>query len=194
MSVERVLANVFETTAKLPGQVFRSPAQFGFQFADSASLVTREAWIILCDLAERYGDQQIVGQVVDDLRSDEAGIKTLPALDLAITASPDLFLAWLRGKGPNRSEPLYVDGRTIAVAGDSGAWGLWVDQDKELAVLGVPRGSLGTIREALAVPGVGPWYEAAEVDQILGPAYYPKQVPLQLVRELRQQYAAVGGE
>lgn len=125
-------------------------------------MATAEMWSVLSNLGRRFGDQRLVG---GDLRGSEAAIEHLPRLDMALPASAPAFLPWLRQIAPGRSEPLYVDARIVAFVGDSLLWGLWVNQDAELAILGLPRVELGTLREELGAWGGGPWYEAVEVEK-----------------------------
>jgi len=190
-TVSQVVADVFDTRASLPRQVFRRSGELGFQLTDSANLTRPAAWEVFQKLAACFGDQRIVGMVIVDLRSTDESIQPLPFLDLSADAPRERYTEWLRRKGAQRSEPLYVDARTFVVNGGSGAWGLWSDQDRELAVLGVPRRAIGTMRDVLAGEDLGPWYEAAEVEQVLGPAFHPHAVPAALLREFRRSYAAV---
>lgn len=188
---EGLVSEVFDTTAKLPHQVFKRSELLGYQLADSAAITMPGAWGVLSRIATRLGDHRIVGAVIDDLRFNDPAIERLPALDESPLAGPAPIGEWLRRRGHNRSEPLYVDARTLAFAGDSQSWGVWADQDIEIVILGVPGGTLGDVREMLAAQDVGPWYEAAEVEQVLGPAYHPNPAPARLLREFRRSYAAV---
>lgn len=190
-SPEELVTEFFTTSQRLPGQVFQRPAQLGFQLADSSVATTSEMWSVLSNLSRRFGDHRLVGVVTDDLRHREATIEPLAGLDLDLPATENDLLAWLRRIGPGRSEPLYVDARIVAFVGDSRRWGAWVDQDTELAILGFPRSQLGPVREELTASGGGPWFEASDVDNVLGPAYFPKVAPAEVLRELRRNYGAV---
>jgi hypothetical protein len=139
-------------------------------------------------LARRFGDQAVVAEVVEDLREQDSK-PPLETFETETIASGETFVRWLRESQSTRTEPLYVDARIIAVAGSSGAWGLWFDHDKELAVLGVPSTTLGAVRDELDAEGGWRWHDASEVGELLGPAFYPQPVPEALVRQIRRSYA-----
>lgn len=178
----------FDLGARLPGQVFLSPEELGYQLTDSAVLTEPEFWSILGMLCGQFDDRYVFGRVLDDLRA-QAGLGQLPFLELSPDASREDFQTWVRARDPARTEPLYIDGRTIVFCGDTGRWGIWIDQDRELAVLGIPATSLGATREGLAALSDWPWYEAAEIRELLSASFYPDPVPEDVVREIRRAFA-----
>lgn len=190
MKTNAVIDRRFDRRGRLPGQVFRGSENLGYLLTDSALITAPECWRILTVLARRFGDQAIIADVVEDLW-DRDHCPPLQAFETAANDSSDAFAAWLRVAQGGRTEPLYVDARIIAITGGSGSWGLWFDQDKELAVLGIPLSQLGAVREDLAAESEWPWHQVADVAELLGPAFEPRPVPETLLRELRRSYASV---
>jgi len=188
-TLQAAIGNRFERQNRLPGQVFKDPDRLRFLLTDSALITDAECWQILQMLARRFEDRAVVAEVVEDLH--EGGASPLAPLVTAANGSGEAFVRWLRQRQDARIEPLYIDARIVAVGGDSAAWGLWFDQDKELAVLGVPSATLDPVRDQLAAVSTWPWHEASNVAELLGPAFEPQGVPDELVREIKRSYASV---
>lgn len=187
-SLHAVINRRFDKRGRLPGQVFRDSESLGFLLTESALITAAECWSIMQTLARRFGDQAVFAEVVDDLREQDSR-RPLETFESETIPSDDAFARWLREPQRTRTEPLYVDARIIAVTGSSGAWGLWFDQDKELAVLGVPATALGAVRDELYAEGDWPWHDASNVAELLGSAFEPQPVPEALVRQIRRSYA-----
>ena len=178
----------FAPHGRLPGQVFRQPESLGFLLTDSAVVGSRDLEVVLEVLARRYADEEVRGVVRADVeaaheRHNLQPINVPPGETEGVTE-------WLRHVAPGRTEPLYVDARVLAFFGQSGLWGLWCDQDRELAVLGMPKLDLGEIRDLLHARADWPWYEAPEVAEIVGPSFYPNPVPDEFIQRVREAYAS----
>ncbi len=178
----------FEISARLPQQVFKHSSDLGFLFADSALLTAREGWESLKACAKRFGDCEIHSLVVQDLAKVRGS--TTASLSIDVDSPRELFINWLDQEEPGIESPLYVDARVVAVSGSSGQWGLWIDQDWELAVLGAPVQSLRAVVASTQL-ALG-WVAARDVSDLLEPSFHPMPVPSAVVDQLRAAYGRSG--
>lgn len=174
----------FDLSARLPDQVFKGPAELAFLFADSALLTAGEGWRLLKACARRFSDDQISAVVVEDMAGVRAS--TTPVLEIEPESPRELFINWLDQEESESGSPLYVDARVLAFAGVSWQWGVWIDQDRELAVLGAPIHALSTIA-ASTLPKFS-WLPAREVADLLAPSFYPDPVSPELLERLNHAY------
>lgn len=175
----------FDLSARLPDQVFREPAELGFAFTDSAVLTAAEGWEILKSCARYFGDDKICGVVVEDLAA-ETRVSAPPSLKVEADSTRELYINWLDQEEAGSHSPLYIDARVIAFAGSSGKWGIWIDQDTELAVLGAPASSLASI--VASTQAAFPWLPARAVADILAPSFHPEPVSPEMVARLYRAY------
>jgi hypothetical protein len=174
----------FDLSARLPDQVFREPADLGFVFADAALLTATEGWQVLRACARQFADDEIRAVVVEDLSGTTRS--TTPALTIEPERPRELLINWLAQTDVESDSPLYVDARVIAFAGSSGKWGIWLDQDRELAILGAPFDSLKAI--AASTEPAFSWLPVGEVADLLAPSFYPDPVSPELIERLERAY------
>jgi hypothetical protein len=174
----------FDLSARLPDQVFRGSAELGFLFADAALLTAEEGWGLLKACARQFSDEEIFGVVVDDLA--ESRRTTTPILTIEPASPRELFINWLDQEEVGGQGPLYVDARVLAFCGSTGKWGVWIDQDRELAVLGAPLQSLNGVA-ASTRPGFS-WLTAREAADLLAPSFHPDPVSPELLEQLDKAY------
>lgn len=175
----------FDLTARLPEQVFRKPEDLAFAFSDSAVLTAPEGWQVLKSCAQHFGDEKICGVVVEGLAAATTS-STVPRLSIAPEATREVYINWLDHEEAGTQSPLYIEARIIAFTGSTGKWGIWIDQDRELAVLGAPIASLALI--TASSQSAFPWVSSRAVGDILAPSFYPATVPLELLDRLNRTY------
>lgn len=174
----------FDLSARLPDQVFRGSAELGFLFADASLLTAEEGWGLLKACARQFGDDEIFAVVVDDLA--EARRTTTPILNIEPESPRELFINWLDQEEVGDQGPLYVDARVLAFSGSTGMWGVWIDQDRELAVLGAPADSLKGI--AVSTEPAFSWLPVGNVVDLLAPSFHPEPVSSELIACLERAY------
>jgi len=108
-------------------------------------------------------------------------------MSLRPEATRELYINWLDERRSNGDGLLYIDARTVAFTGSSEKWGLWIDQDQELAVLGAPRTQLVSVAER-QVDGFE-WVSASDVADLLAPSFYPEPVSAEFLDRLTGAYA-----
>ncbi len=185
MTSVQFIESRFELSARLPDQVFKKVDDLTFAFADAAILTAPEGWDLIKRCTLYFGDEDIYGLVLDNLAHAK---ESPPTLCLPSGSTRELFINWLDHEVGAGKIPLYIDARTVALTGSSGAWGLWIEQDRELAILGTSRAvSSGQTEFA---PDALSWLPVSQVADLLEPAFYPDPVPGTLLDQLMKAYGA----
>ncbi|HEY0928370.1 MAG TPA: hypothetical protein VGE27_00510 [Gemmatimonas sp.] len=182
---EKTIHGRFDIAARLPEQVFRRPDELVFAFSDSALLTAFGGWEILKACAQHFKEDRIFAVVVDQVATI-GRTRVFPTLSIESEATREIYINWLDEKGSTSAGLLYIDARTVAFSGSSGEWGLWIDQDRELAVLGGPRALLTSIIEKQVDGFV--WVPASAVEDLLAPSFFPEPVSVDLLDRLVKAY------
>src|SRR5690349_12406075 len=127
---------MFVEGAEFPEQVFRHSDNLAFLLTDNGLLTAASLWDVVQDISARYGDETVSFHVVDSHASQGAVQQTLPDLRANTSGDGVQLRQWL-DLAPSESGPIYIIARTVAISGSSERWGIWIDQDQEIAILGV---------------------------------------------------------
>lgn len=187
-SVHSAIESRFKVGGTLPGQVFRRPEQLGFMLTDNAFLTFPEAGRFLGELESRFGRGALIAAVITDRQEPGGQAAPLPVLKLPISGARTGLRAWLDYEATDRTEPLYIYAKEVAITGLSGQWGLWVDQSSELAILGVATSRFKSVRTWFEKAFDWPWSNAAELESMLAPSFDPNEVPAPFLRALQGSY------
>jgi len=175
----------FLPESRLPDQVFVGAHRLGFRFTDSATLTSNDFWSFLTRCAVIANDAEVFGAVIDNARQQVAGSRHRE-LQLDPSATRECYLDWLDSARAGTELPLSVDARVIAFTGTTASWGVWIEQDRELAVFGGGSMLLEHLERA-STADVG-WVQSEEIEGLLAPSFYPEPVPRSLLSKLASAY------
>lgn len=169
---EQAVENRFESTARLPQQVFKRADELAFAFTDSALLTALEDGGLegmRSAFQRRFHIRSCRPSPFDErvclsLSSDESQ-----------AGGDSRTLHQLAGRKTEQRRWSSVHRCAYrGFHGIVGEMGLWIDQDQELAVLGAPRTQLVSVAER-QVDGFE-WVSASDVADLLAPSFYPEPV------------------
>ncbi|MFF2078669.1 hypothetical protein ACFVXG_28455 [Kitasatospora sp. NPDC058162] len=187
LAVHRHAGTVFDLTAQLPDQVFRTPRPDTL-FCDFERFIRPEIWPALQGLARLHGDDRIELLVLrpdaESYHLPEYGVH--PSVSLPVEGSEDDYWAAI-GFEPNDdfAGSLAVAADVITVTGPSGRWGCWADRGPEVAVFqGFPdRAALRAWHD-----GFGPFQDVTEALEFLLPPVFRGTVPTAYAARLTTNY------
>ncbi len=175
----------FQHEQRLPRMVFREHVpHFQYRFADSAVVTSEGLGGALATWAAVAGDSEVLGAAVDLLDAPNASAGRWLRSDPGTV--DQALQAWLSSTHTETSTPLFILARTLAFTGTSSSWGLWVEQDRELAVLGARPELLEDLLPCAA--GLAEWVSADQVRELLSPSYHPDDVPESFTEALLRNY------
>ncbi|GAA1117721.1 hypothetical protein [Kitasatospora arboriphila] len=179
-------AAVFDTAARLPGQVFAAPPG-EVLFCEFDAVLTEEFWPALRDMARWHGDDR-VDLLVLEQDGGLPGCGRYPAVSLPVGACAEDYWAAI-GFDPADGDALgsiAISADVVAVTGPSGRWGCWGERDPEVAVFrGFPSPA---VRDAWRAEH-GPFLEVSgALASYLPPTFGRSGVPQWYAAELTARY------
>lgn len=176
--------SVFRLNARLPEQVFNGTA-VRYRFAEFDMVFSDEYWFSMRRLAEASGDAVVKASVVEPREASYLHLGIPTTREISID-SPTEYLEWLHNAPRESSaDALVYTAEVIVFQPPSGAWGIWVQRDMEVAVLAIfdESTAIGGDPEPLA------WFSASEaLHHLIALKYANQDVPASLADAFVENY------
>ncbi|MER5931560.1 hypothetical protein [Streptomyces sp. NPDC002054] len=184
---------VFDSAARLPGQVFKGTWGESL-FYDFDSLLAPEIWPALCEMARWHGDDRIDLVVLKpDCQTYYLNdYQVYPAVSLSVDATEDDY--WEAISHEPKGDifgSIAISANVITLTGPSGQWGCWGERDPEVSVFrGFPSpGAQNEWRERF-----GPFTDAQGALETSLAMVFRDNVPTEYAERLTANYGPPKGK